>query len=316
METENHITVLLVDDDQDYFLLTKKMLSASKRSKFCLEWSKTYDEAVKTIKNKSFDVYLVDYSLGAKNGLELLDEIKDYIFDKTILFFSVHKSEDLDLKAIERGATDYIVKGDINERALERSIIYSIERKKLEKKVKNQEKMKELIFNATDSGMCLINCSTNEIVEANDAFVNMLGFKEKEVIGKNFSDILQMKKYANTLYNNTLFEDKCLEYKECPCKEGRHESRIKTKFKEFDCLISCKKLAFSNGTTTLFRIITFVDIDKQKSVEKELIETQRKMQKMVEEYANKNKKTKAFMDLFDLEICKYESSEKLTKTFG
>jgi len=316
MATKNYITVLLVDDDKDDFLLTKKMLDASKRSKFCLEWSKTYDEALKIIKEKSFDVYLIDYSLGIKNGLELLEEVKHYICDKPILFFTVYKSEDLDLKAIEIGATDYIIKGEINERALERSILYSIERKKLENKVKNQEKLKELIFNATNSGMCIINCHTEKITEVNESFIEMFSLEKSEVIGKNFSDVLIIKQYTNTLYNNTLFDYKCTEDKKCSCRDKQNEVRVYAGEEELDCIVSCKKLVFCNGEKTLFRIITFVDISKQKNVEKELIKTQKEMQKMVEEYVIKNKKTKPLMDLVNFEINKFERSQKMAKQFG
>ena len=66
------IRVLLVDDDEDDYVMTRDMLADIVRNKFVLEWATTYDAALEAIERKQHDVYLVDYRLGARDGLALL----------------------------------------------------------------------------------------------------------------------------------------------------------------------------------------------------------------------------------------------------
>ena len=67
------IKVLLVDDDENTFLLTRRML-AKAQGPFQVEWASSYDSGLEAIQRRQHDVYLLDYRLGAHNGIELLTE--------------------------------------------------------------------------------------------------------------------------------------------------------------------------------------------------------------------------------------------------
>ena len=68
------LSVLLVEDDEDDYVITRDMLGAQDRARFKLEWSAGYDEALTVIREQRHDVYLVDYRLGGRTGLELVRE--------------------------------------------------------------------------------------------------------------------------------------------------------------------------------------------------------------------------------------------------
>jgi CheY-like chemotaxis protein len=70
------VRVLLVDDDEDDFIITQDLLSEIKGGKFDLKWVATYQAALETMGRHQHDVYLIDYRLGEYNGLELLREVK------------------------------------------------------------------------------------------------------------------------------------------------------------------------------------------------------------------------------------------------
>jgi DNA-binding response OmpR family regulator len=66
--------VLVVDDDEDDYLITRQLLSGIDGQKFELDWVATYDAGLECIISDRYDVYLLDYRLGERDGLELLRE--------------------------------------------------------------------------------------------------------------------------------------------------------------------------------------------------------------------------------------------------
>src|SRR5262245_36944193 len=68
--------ILLVDDDADDYVLTRDLLAEIKGASCELEWVTTYDEALEAMRRHTHDVYLLDYRLGERNGLDLLREVK------------------------------------------------------------------------------------------------------------------------------------------------------------------------------------------------------------------------------------------------
>ena len=76
MENEP-IKVLLVDDDQGDFEMIRVMLSKNEHQEFKLDWVSNYEEAVDAFEATAHDVYLLDYFLEDRTGLDLLREARD-----------------------------------------------------------------------------------------------------------------------------------------------------------------------------------------------------------------------------------------------
>jgi DNA-binding response OmpR family regulator len=68
--------VLLVEDDEDDFVLIKEMLSISGQGVYDLEWVETYQTAKDALSTRNHDICLLDYGLGAQDGLDLLRKIR------------------------------------------------------------------------------------------------------------------------------------------------------------------------------------------------------------------------------------------------
>ncbi len=96
---------------------------------FRLEWVDTYKAGLGRICRAEHDIYLLDYSLGARTGLELLREAAGRGCEAPIILLTGHGGYDVDVKAMEAGADDYLVKGQITADLLERSIRYSLVQK-------------------------------------------------------------------------------------------------------------------------------------------------------------------------------------------
>ncbi|XHX80091.1 MAG: EAL domain-containing protein [Stenomitos frigidus ULC029] len=122
------VNVLLVEDDEEDYLITRSLLSQIKQVTFALDWVVTYEAALESIANHQHDVYLVDYRLGPRDGLEFLQAALTNGCRTPIILLTGQSNEDLDLAAMKAGAADYLVKGQIDASLLERSIRYAIER--------------------------------------------------------------------------------------------------------------------------------------------------------------------------------------------
>ena len=122
------VNVLLVEDDEEDYLITRRLLSQIKPITFALDWVATYEAALESIANHQHDIYLVDYRLGPRDGLEFLQAALANGCRTPIILLTGQSNEDVDLAAMKAGAADYLVKGQIDAALLERSIRYAIER--------------------------------------------------------------------------------------------------------------------------------------------------------------------------------------------
>ena len=129
---ETCLRILLIDDDEDDYVVTRDLLLDAERSQFNLDWVETYEAALALMEQQQYDVYLLDYRLGSRDGLELLDEALKRGCQEPIILLTGLGDHDIDMAAMKAGAADYLVKGQIDTPLLERSILHAVERKQAE----------------------------------------------------------------------------------------------------------------------------------------------------------------------------------------
>ncbi len=130
------IKVVLVEDDEDDYILTRELLNEIDSGQYPLEWAPTYEEGLDAMRRDEADIYLVDYRLGAQDGLDLLREAAAQGVRGPIILLTGQGNREVDLRAMRVGAADYMVKGAIDAGLLERSIRYAIERKRAEDEIR------------------------------------------------------------------------------------------------------------------------------------------------------------------------------------
>ncbi len=137
---ESAIRILIVDDDSDDFVLTRDMLNEIKVAKYELTWANTFETALQYVNDRSFDIFIFDYQLGAHNGLELLEEVKKNGNKTPVILLTGQGDRDIDLIAMKAGAYDYLTKGEVHPSLLERSIRYALEWRKMERSALPRER--------------------------------------------------------------------------------------------------------------------------------------------------------------------------------
>ena len=199
------IRLLIVEDDEDdYFLLESSLKEISFAKK--ITWAESYSKAIELIKSETFDIILVDYRLGAHNGIELVEFVNGYSpYTPTILLTGL-KETTIDQQALKYGVYDYLVKDQYTTESLSRSIRYAIEKSKVVKSLKESEnKFKNLFENAVEY-VFLID-SKCLIIDANKAALKFFNYTEKNnIIGENIADYLSPKISETDKYLNLTIE--------------------------------------------------------------------------------------------------------------
>ena len=126
--------VLLVDDDEDDFVIVRAHLADL--GGFEIDWVSSYDEALARIATAEHDVYLLDYDIGGRDGVELVRSAIAAGCDAPLILLTGTADPTVDEQALHAGASDFLVKGHIDARSLERSIRYAIGRKNNERELR------------------------------------------------------------------------------------------------------------------------------------------------------------------------------------
>ncbi len=121
--------ILLVDDDEDDYIIARDLFDDIEGAEFELEWAATYDAGMQAVGKKEHDIYFVDYRLGERSGLDLIKEVIKMGCETPIILLTGQGDHEVDMDAMKAGAADYLVKGRMDAELLERSIRYSLERK-------------------------------------------------------------------------------------------------------------------------------------------------------------------------------------------
>jgi DNA-binding response OmpR family regulator len=144
------IRILLIEDDEDDYLLVKNLLSKTPSSKFELDWVNDYDSGLQCILKQQHDVYLLDYHLGQRSGLDLLRELRHQDKEAPVILFTGQGGYEVDVEAMQSGAADYLIKAQITSDMLERSIRYTIGRKNARDELKrHRDHLEEMVLERT-----------------------------------------------------------------------------------------------------------------------------------------------------------------------
>ncbi len=198
------IKVLLLDDDEDDYILTKYLFDDFKDDLYVLEWTSDGEKALEAMKSHEHDIYFVDYCIGKFNGLEIIREAVKAGCTAPIVLLTGQGDKQVDFQAMQAGAADYLVKGQLEAPLLERVIRYSIQHARtLDKMQASETKFRSVIQSASDA-IFLVNY-VGEVILWNEAAEKIFGYKESEIIGKQ-GTLLMGEKYARKAEEKGLFE--------------------------------------------------------------------------------------------------------------
>jgi PAS domain S-box-containing protein len=183
------VRILIIDDDKDDFLIISDFIKHIPENKFQIDWCYNYKEAVEHIKSKTHNIYFVDYRLGAKTGLDLLKEAMEMQAQEPIILLTGKGNHAIDIKAMQTGATDYLIKSELNTEKLERCIRYALERSASIQALRENEKKYRNVFERSKDAVFLADPEFM-FKDVNPATCELLGYTKEELLGMNFYQLL------------------------------------------------------------------------------------------------------------------------------
>ncbi len=173
----NTIRVLLIDDDRGDCLVTRALLAQVTHPTIELDWVSTVQEGHEAMLNGGYDVYLVDYFLEDGSGLDLLRETSTQQLRAPVIMLTGRGSHEVDVEAMQAGAADYLVKGQIEPEDLERSIRYALDRMEAQQALRASEERHRGMFDHLPLGV--YRCTPEGgFLDANPALMRLLGYPD------------------------------------------------------------------------------------------------------------------------------------------
>jgi len=172
------VRVLLIDDDEDDFVLVRAALRGLSPARMTLEWVDDAERGLELLAAGRHDVCLLDYRLGAYTGLELLRQVRARGVHLPIILLTGVGNDEVDHEALEAGAADFLVKSQLTPEMLQRSIRYSVQHARtLETLRRSQESFRALIEQLPE-GFCVTD--KGRIVYASPAFLRLIQCESAE----------------------------------------------------------------------------------------------------------------------------------------
>jgi len=132
------VRVLLIDDDEDDYLLTRDLIADIPGGGYTLEWESDFDAALNLISRAEHDIYLIDFRLGVKSGLDLLRAKRARGVPGAVILLTGVGLPETDREAQEAGAADYLEKGHLDPVLLERAIRYALHKQAQEEELERK----------------------------------------------------------------------------------------------------------------------------------------------------------------------------------
>jgi PAS domain S-box-containing protein len=173
--------ILIIEDDQDDFLIIEACIKDIPDKEFRIDWCYDYNDALRRIDQCGYDVYFVDYLLGEKTGLELLREARQLGCEEPLIFLTGIGNREVDVEAMTSGAVDFLVKSEINTEMLERCIRYALDQSAFLKALKSNERKYRSMFERSKDAVFLTG---DDLVfrDVNSATCDLFKYSKEELL--------------------------------------------------------------------------------------------------------------------------------------
>jgi diguanylate cyclase (GGDEF)-like protein/PAS domain S-box-containing protein len=189
--TDNRIkTVLLVEDNTGDARLFREMLNEHGTANIRLVHVDCMKAAERHLADHGVDIILLDLGLPDTQGLEALRRAHAAAPHTPLVVLTGQDDESLAVQALQEGAQDYLVKGQIETRGLPRALRYAVERKIMEEALHVEKERAEVTLNSIGDAVACTDIS-GEITFLNLVAEKMTGWSAQEAAGRAMTDVFR-----------------------------------------------------------------------------------------------------------------------------
>ncbi len=193
--------VLLIEDNRNEARMMKLLLESSSGDDLALEWEESLCGGIERLKTGAFDLILLDLSLPDSTGFETFRRIREQVPRLPVIVLTGLSEERIVSLALEAGAQDYLVKGQVGGDVMRRSIRYAIERHRADDAMRRSEELYRTLVDTSPDSITMTDLD-GRFVKVSKRALDMHGFdSEDELIGKNALNIIAPEQHAMALRN-------------------------------------------------------------------------------------------------------------------
>lgn len=187
------IRVLLVEDDEDDYVIFQDLLSEIKYFHIELTWVDNYKATLETARDDVYDIYILDYFLRGATGIDLLNDFRLKGLRNPVIILTGQGDHDVDVQAMQKGASDYLEKDKITPQLLEKAIRYAISQSQTMEDLRESEKqlrvLSSKLIDAQEDERKRIAKELHDGIGSNLAAVKFEIQKQMDGLKNNISDI-------------------------------------------------------------------------------------------------------------------------------
>ena len=180
------VRILLVDDDEDDYVITRNLISEIGGRRYQLEWVDNYDAALAAVLRREHDICLLDYRLGSRTGLELLQESKSLNDRLPMILLTGQGDHEIDIEAMKAGSADYLIKGQLDSDKLDRAIRYAIQGQYAKEHLRRERDLIGRIMETSPVGIVVAD-QLGKITFANSQAEKILGLTKNAILQRSCS---------------------------------------------------------------------------------------------------------------------------------
>ena len=182
-------TVLLIENQPEEARLVCEMLNDPNSGVFELAHVDSMGDAEKYLAGQSVDIVLLDIGLADPTGLEAVKRVRAAAARVSIVILSSADDEQIAVQAIQEGAQDYLIKGQIEPRELMRALLNAAERKIIEEiQFAEKERAQATLDSIGDAVIC--TDAADNITFLNHVAETMTGWWLKDAAGRPMAEII------------------------------------------------------------------------------------------------------------------------------
>ncbi len=200
MNNEIHtgVRILIVDDDEEDFIITGDYIRHIPGTSYRIDWCYKYEQALRHMLDRNYDLYFVDYRMGAKSGVDLLREALSHNCTEPVVLLTGNGNYRVDMEAMQFGAVDYLVKTELSVEKMERCIRYALDRAASMKALKANERRYRSIFEKSKDLVFLADTQLH-FRDVNDSAVQLLGYDKESIMSLSLYDLIAQTQHKNFL---------------------------------------------------------------------------------------------------------------------
>ncbi|HET6843628.1 MAG TPA: response regulator [Candidatus Angelobacter sp.] len=189
-------TLLLVEDNPGDARLLREMLNQQAPHHIELTHVERMSDAEKCLAEHVVDIVLLDLELPDAKGLESVRRAHAAAPRVPLVVLTGRDDEAMAVRALQDGAQDYLIKGQVDSHELLRALRYAVERKVMEEALleasalaRKSDEQYRLLFESNPNPMWVFDVKTSRFLIVNSAASACYGFSKQEFLGMTIHDI-------------------------------------------------------------------------------------------------------------------------------